>query len=159
MEETVDNLKGIIKDAGVKRVVTFGNSMGGYACTLYGYLMEVDEIHAFAPTTVVGPVKRIMLLDGRVWQHHIRLYRHPKTHWNLFDLKKLVNPKVKLNIHYDGDYRPDRWHAKYLYKKNKNIHLHPYHIGGGHRVIRNLKQSGDLKRILTEAQTGIPNPA
>jgi pimeloyl-ACP methyl ester carboxylesterase len=156
LEDTVTKIKALIQSCGAKRVVTFGNSMGGYACALYGYLLEADEIHAFAPTTVVGPIKRMIMFDTRAWQYHVRLYQNPKAQWKYFDLRSLINPKVKLNIHYDGDYRVDRWHAKWMRKRGGNVHLFPYHIGGGHRVIRNLKKSGDLKRILSEAITGEP---
>jgi hypothetical protein len=44
-------LKNAIAKEGVRRVVTIGNSGGGFSAILFGVLLGADEIHAFNPPT------------------------------------------------------------------------------------------------------------
>jgi len=50
-EDTAAHLVGLARQAGARRIVTFGNSLGGYAALRYGPLLEADRVLAFIPAT------------------------------------------------------------------------------------------------------------
>jgi acetyl esterase/lipase len=58
-------------DAGVERTVTVGSSAGGYAALLFGHLLEVDEVLAFASQTFLDPALR----DRHGENRHLWAYR------------------------------------------------------------------------------------
>ena len=69
-----DYLTALIARQSVKKVVTLGGSMGGYAAIYYGWYVAADETHAFAPKTFLSPLKRLIHGDIR---RHKGIVGHP----------------------------------------------------------------------------------
>ncbi|MEO1712479.1 MAG: hypothetical protein AAFU60_04005 [Bacteroidota bacterium] len=148
IDECVEPLKKLIAESGAKYVITMGNSMGAYAAILYAVLLEADEALAFAPTTFANLSLQIRHWDIR--KHFTYMRKSPvqmKKYFNLAKVPGMEKPRV--NIFFDTDYRNDRVHAENLGKRFDNVHLRRYH-GGKHAVIKLIKKSGDLSRILSE---------
>ena len=136
------------------RVVVFGNSGGGYAAMLFGHILQVDEVHAFAPRTFIGPIKRLIHNDlpfGSEMQIFLRLFFHGQ--WKYFDLKKvfLASPKNKRNIHvhYSSGHKIDNLHASRM-RSVAGVHLHPYQYER-HDLVKHLKRNGKLSQIIERA--------
>lgn len=150
IDETTSFLKRSIHASDVTTVVVMGNSMGGYAAILFGVLIHADIIHAFSPPTSIGDEKYI---------RHKEKVRKVKKKFSTkyFDLKNIIKLNKYngvINIYYDAKDKIDTKHAKHL-KRSKNIALHSF-LGGGHGLIKILKDSGELHRIITSSLTNNP---
>lgn len=63
--DTVNYLDGVLKSLGTRKTIFCGNSMGGYAALMFGYLMGVDKIIAFSPQTTINTKWLILNNDFR----------------------------------------------------------------------------------------------
>ncbi|MBW4575988.1 MAG: hypothetical protein KME08_11970 [Aphanothece sp. CMT-3BRIN-NPC111] len=136
-----------------KRVVTCGNSMGGYAAILFGSILNVDIVHSFSPQTFIAPIKRFIYRDKR-WQNQIKdLYKADSTQKIFADLKKYINSnqtnKPVFNIYYSSKDRLDKIHAERM-RNISNVVLHLYDEGG-HGLVKHLRDTGLLKDILRKS--------
>jgi hypothetical protein len=135
------------------KVVFFGNSSGGYAALLFGNLLAPDKVYSFSPQTFLSRKKRLLYFDFR-WHNELKnVYRNNLIQNDFFDLKKKfessTNVKTKFIIHYCNTFRLDRIHAEQLsHLNNYSLIKHP---GGGHGLIKKLKETGELKKIIEEA--------
>jgi len=136
------------------KVIVFGNSGGGYAALLFGHILQVDEVHAFAPKTYINPIKRLFQNDlppGDQIQILLKLLFHGQREY--FDLKKVfetsLNNKGEFHIYYPSGYKNDNLHASRM-KNAPNVHLHPYKHHK-HNLIKVLKRSGELTEIIKRA--------
>ncbi|MBI2311659.1 MAG: hypothetical protein HYU77_04055 [Betaproteobacteria bacterium] len=138
-----------IAGAGVDRVVLVGNSMGGYAAIVFGLLLEADEVHAFGPQTFIDRLNRLWHRDAR-WPEQMRRVHRARGGRKYFDLKKLLQARrgsrCRINVYYSPAHPLDKRHAERL-GNFPNVSLHPF-AEGGHVVIRHLRDSGALKRII-----------
>jgi len=142
-------LKKIIKEEEYKKVCFLGNSMGGFAAILFGSILNVDKIIAFAPQIFIDKKNRFFKADSRWKEQIVNLYNSPGISSEYFDLKKVIknsNLKVDIDIYYSSKHNLDRKHAERL-KNINNITLHPIN-NGGHSVVKELRDSGDLKKLL-----------
>jgi pimeloyl-ACP methyl ester carboxylesterase len=133
--------------------IVLGNSGGGYAALLFGHLLQVDQVHAFAPKTFIHPLQRLI--------QHDTPHAHPEKLLRLllrgqrkyFDLKRVFlaapNPKTRYHIYYSAADRIDKLHAARL-QSISGIDLHDY-PHGQHDLIKTLKQSGQLSEIIAQA--------
>ena len=150
IDETSSFLKRTINESDVTNVVVMGNSMGGYAAILFGVLIQADIIHAFSPPTSIGDEKYV---------RHKKKVRMVKKNFSnkYFDLKKLIKLNKyhgTINIYYDAKDKIDTKHAIHL-KRSKNIALHSF-LGGGHGLVKRMKDSGELHRIITSSLNNEP---
>ena len=153
IDQSVEVLRGIIAESGARRVLTIGNSMGGYAAILYGALLGADEVLVFAPTTFANWKNRLRYLDFRPLFGYLR--RSPVKSPKYYDLARVPGiEKPRIQIYFDADYREDTAHARHLAKAASNVQLHPCYIGGKHHVIKKLKEQGELQGII---QSSIEN--
>lgn len=151
LEETTEGIRNLIKESGAQRVITFGNSMGAYAAILFGGLLEVDEVYAFAPVSFTDWKNRLRHLDYRFNSYFRKLDKPTNSPENYTDLLKVPNIHVpSVHLYYDIDTRLERVHAHRMADALPNVYLHPYY-GGGHNVIKLIKGKGDLERILERA--------
>lgn len=153
--DIVDYLRNQIDTHNIKRVVCTGNSMGGYSAILFGHFLNVDEVHAFSPLSFIGRVKRFIHRDTRHPQSHIEAAKAPRAMKRLFDLKYVLNKanaaKTNYHIHYSPEHRLDNLHAVRIANK-ANVRLHPHSgIGKHSKMIRSLRDSGDLQKMLVKA--------
>ncbi|MCB0704426.1 MAG: hypothetical protein KDC34_03915 [Saprospiraceae bacterium] len=147
IDETLDPLRKLIKESGAKKIVTLGNSMGAYAAILYGVLLGADEVLAFAPTTFANWKNRFKYWDHR--GHFKYLKNATIKPWKYYDLLEVPGiDKPHIQIFFDTDYRTDRAHAEHLGKSLDNVDLKRFH-GGKHKVIKNIKNSGELQNIFS----------
>ncbi|MGH7884200.1 MAG: hypothetical protein ACRENO_00740 [Thermodesulfobacteriota bacterium] len=142
IDDTVSFLRSKIDESGANKIVVVGNSMGGYAAILFGILIKADIVQAFSAQTTID--------NENFFRNKKKLQNdHNNFSDKYFDLKKLIkcnNNKVKINIYYDSKDRFDNFHAMYL-DSLQNVTLHSFN-GSGHGLIRVLKNSGKLQKII-----------
>jgi hypothetical protein len=155
LHDIARHLRSKIDSHNIERVVCTGNSMGGYSAILFGHFLNVAEVHAFSPLSFIGRVKRFIHRDNRHPQAHIDAAKAPHAEKRLFDLKNVLSKenkaRTKYHIHYSSEHRIDNLHAVRIANK-PNVTLHPHSgIGKHSKMIRSLRDSGDLQRILVNA--------
>ncbi len=147
--ETIKYLHSLIDNFGKKRVVFMGNSAGGYAAMLYGQILNVSEVHAFSPQTFIDSWHRLLYWDRR-WPKEISNLN--KDYQDFFDLKQVFKKygggSTVHHMYWDKRHRLDNFHAKRM--KGKFITYHSYKTGG-HAVIKQLRNNGELESILKSA--------
>lgn len=135
------------------RLVTAGNSAGGFGAIAFGALLGADEVHAFAPQTAIDRRHRLRWMDIR-WpleMHHVRRVRASAE---ILDLRRLlrVHPGPAVHVHHDTAHGRDRRHAEHL-RSSPGVTLHGY-PAGGHRLVADLRDDGRLDAILVDAIGG-----
>ena len=146
-----------MEEVSPSRTVLVGNSMGGFAAIVIGILLDVDRILAFAPQTFADRMHRLLYHDRR-WPEQMReVHRTRGTRY--LDAKPLLRrlrPSCEADIFYSRDDRLDRAHAERL-SFSSNFRTHA--LGeGGHSVIKHLRSSGELTRIVCDALGTVPDP-
>jgi hypothetical protein len=154
----VDNacarLAQLIADAGVERTVTVGSSAGGYAALLFGHLLEVDEVLAFAPQTFLDPALRHRHGEDRHLWAYKPLLESGALDPRYADLRPVLaqgegNRRTSFHIHYARITPLDRAHASHLGDLDRvTLHAHEW---GGHHVVRGLRHRGILQELLRSA--------
>jgi hypothetical protein len=132
------------------RICFLGNSMGGYAAILFGSILNVDTVIAFAPQTFIDRYNRILSFDIR-WSKQIsQVYTYKNKRKEFFDLKKHLkinnSYKTQINIYYSQNHKLDKKHAERLRAEN-NVNLHPIKQGG-HSVVKVVRNNGELKSLI-----------
>jgi len=137
-------------EVGEGRLVVTGNSAGGFAAIAFGALLGADEVHAFSPQTAIDRPHRVRWLDAR-WPGRMRAVRRLPPATEPLDLAPLLHacPGPQVHVHFCGSHGRDARHARHL-RNVPGVTLHPYE-GDGHRLVRDLRDRGELARILTEA--------
>lgn len=140
----------VTAEAKVKRVVCVGNSMGGYAALLLGSLTAADQVIAFAPQTFL--TRRLRFIHGdRRWREQCKkLYSSPHLLKPALNLKQyLANPSYGHAVIYaDPSLKVDAAHAKHLQSLPRTSVCW---VQGGHNLVKGLRDSGELLRILSDA--------
>ncbi len=140
-----------IKAQGTKRLVLLGNSMGGYAALLFGALLDADVVLAFAPQTYLGLGRRLQTGDLRWFKQLRRAEKNCKTPLFL-DLRAFLGSlpprRGSYHLYYSRNEIWDYFHARHL--RGTFVQLHESR-GSGHRLVRDLRDSGQLQQILVEA--------
>lgn len=143
------HLKELVKKSGAKKVVVVGNSAGGYAALLFGYLIGADVVLAFAPQTFISRKERQIHKDTRWEGAQIRnAHGSPTRQERYFNLKRVLGGHTRYHIYYQRKSRLDKIHAERM-RAMKSVVLYPRDEGGGdHYLVVHLKKSGALKKIL-----------
>ncbi|AFZ36255.1 sulfotransferase [Stanieria cyanosphaera PCC 7437] len=152
IDQIVDYLKSFIQKQDIQKVVVTGNSAGGYAAILFGYLLEADTAIAFSPQTFIDPKNRSIFGDHR-WQSQLnKLYQsfNPETSNQYFDLLKLWQNKntikTQFYIYFCRENHLDTVHAARL-QGCHNVTLQAYD-GNEHNIVKTLRNIGILKPLL-----------
>lgn len=152
--ETTDVLGRLIDEYSMPQHTTFiGNSSGAFAAILFGSLLGVKKIIAFSPQTFIDKENRERYADDR-WSEPISVLHSEAdpSHFILDLLPALRNEllpppsETSIDIHYCIGHELDKIHAERL-GEFENVHLIPYSFGG-HGLIRDLKESCALYRII-----------
>lgn len=137
-----------------RKTIIIGNSGGGYAALLFGHILGADEVHAFSPKIFIDPIKRIINNDFppiTSISHLFSLYLHGQRKY--FDLKKVflssVPQKGDFHLYFAENNKIDLLQASRM-KSIPGIHLHPFQYDQ-HNLIRILKQSGKLRKLIEQA--------
>jgi hypothetical protein len=147
-------LRATLDDHGVRRVVTFGNSAGGFAAILFGVLLGAAEIHAFAPQTSMTRGFRARHVDRR-WSSEVRAMRRRRPADPTLDLAPVLagaDAHGPINVYFAQSHRLDRAHATHL-AGAPQVTLHPAETGD-HALIRGMRDSGLLRQILETSLAG-----
>jgi pimeloyl-ACP methyl ester carboxylesterase len=153
IEGTAEALAELTARHGVGRLVTAGNSAGGYAALLFGTLLGAAEVHAFAPQTVLDPAVLEEWADRR-WEHLLRpLAARDGLEQRWVDLRRALpearHGGTRYRVYFDETIRLDRLHAERL-AGIEGLRL--YRFGrGGHSLVRQLRDCGALERLLLAA--------
>ncbi|GAA4840654.1 hypothetical protein [Algivirga pacifica] len=150
VDKVITYLQDIISTHSYERVCFIGNSMGGYAALLFGSILNVDQVIAFAPQTFIDKWHRFLYRDRRWKKELAEVYTFEGQKKMFFDLKKYLSEHrsstTQLSIYYAHKHRLDRGHAKRL-KSIPNVVLHPVKEGG-HEVVKAIRNKGELKAII-----------
>lgn len=149
IQGVADYLGKQIAEQRIRRVVTLGNSMGGYAALLFGWLLRADEVHAFSPQTYISRRQRLMSRDFR-WRQAVRRAQVSGDlsgrYLDLLPLFEEQPMRGNIHIYYCRVHRLDRYHATRL-EGQAGFELHP-HEAGGHVLVRWLRDIGSLDSLL-----------
>lgn len=149
IDGTAAFLKEKIEEAGADRVVMVGNSAGAYAAILLGAMLEVDEVHAFAPYSMIG--------DKRYLRDHATIEKvHRAFSDQYFDLRAVLQRSERtgpIHLYYDPELTIDSWQASRL-DGLPNVFHHAL-PGRSHELIYLLKESGDLRKIVAASLRGL----
>jgi hypothetical protein len=151
IDGTVAFLKRKIKEAAADRVVVFGNSVGGYAAILFGTMLNADVVHAFAPYSMIGD-KRYVRNQATIEYVH---QNFPDPYFDLRPVLQRAKRTGTINLYYDPELTIDSKQAMHL-DGVPNVYHHAL-PGRGHELIRVLKDSGELKKILSASVEGSPH--
>lgn len=147
---TRDYLHSTIENVNPKRCFFVGNSMGGYAAILFHTLLGIGEAVAFAPQTFISPFMRWRYRDHR-WRTQIwKTYKIGGLRNRVWDLKPLMmrnSAARKVSIFVSTDDPMDRVHAMHL-KDVPGVRIFERN-GGGHGVVKLLRESGELPIIMS----------
>jgi hypothetical protein len=147
-----DSLRTVLADHDFDRLVTVGNSAGGYGALVFGTLLGADTVLAFGPQTVLDRETLNEMADHR-WDYLLRpLWEKGALEQQWIDLRDAL-PQARVadtsyKIYFD-EKSPDRLHAERL-RDLEGVRL--YRFGsGGHNVVRSLRDNGALIRIVRAA--------
>ncbi|MRW88910.1 hypothetical protein GJ699_02830 [Duganella sp. FT80W] len=164
-DQTADGLRQLIQAIQPRKVVTIGQSMGAYAALMYGMLLEVQQVVAFGPLSMLEP-QHALLYHERRWLSVMRdlAARPPASSYN--DLLALGRDKVgKLpDMHLIFGTRPDAdkstesvnldaMHAHRLAALG-NCTLYPYPFSG-HPVVQHLIDTQRINALLARIVLGL----
>jgi hypothetical protein len=157
IDEIRDRLQALIDEIRPSKIVTIGQSMGGYAAILFGRLLNVDRVLAFGPLSCLD-VETCLAMGDRRWLSVMQdLQANPPANC-YFDLSEPFTAHTpKLDIIYGQQPDPDtpgainldHFHAQRL-AALPNCTLHP-HAESGHAIVPYLIQKRRLDPLLFEA--------
>jgi hypothetical protein len=143
--EVVASLRRIVEDQKAKRLITIGNSGGGFAAILFGVMLGADEIHAFNPPT------RLVVPDDTSFPDQLFIIQQEFGPGKPFmDLRvvlgEYLKPATHITIHYSRGDKTDRRHARYLASfPNVRIIQYPVVV---HHLARFCNEHGFLAPLL-----------
>jgi hypothetical protein len=142
-------LRQIAERSGATRITCVGNSAGGWGALLVGSLAGADRVLVFSPRTSARVAFRLRHRDGRYWRDAVRLAARGGggRHRDLLLLPRLAPTE----LHYPAHSRLDRAHAERLAGCD-GVTLHA-HDSANHQVVRELRASGELGRLLQRLVT------
>ncbi|HTA35271.1 MAG TPA: hypothetical protein VK761_01045 [Solirubrobacteraceae bacterium] len=161
LDDATDSLRELVAREHVDRLVTVGNSAGGYAALVFGTLLGAETVLSFSPQTVLDLEQRRAMKDGR-WEKQLRpLVEVDALDARWTDLRDALpqarNAFTRYEIFFDETHRLDRLHAERLVGID-GVRL--YRFGrGGHMVSLSLRRSGGLERLLRRALGQVPATA
>lgn len=145
LESTVNEIRGIVKDNGIEKLVTIGTSMGGHASLLFGGLLGVQHIVAFSPQTNITSKFLSEIGDNRWAQKMEEINQIGFEHLNLSSMDLSA---IDARLYYDGGDELDSHHAACL-SGAPGVTITDV-AGGGHSVAYEMAKRGEVSRILGE---------
>lgn len=161
---TAEYLRKEIEKINPKKVVAIGNSMGGYAALLFGYLLNTTLVLAFSPKSFITPWKRFLYVDlwlkaaitrgeFKIIRQSLRLLGEHQADRQYFDLRSALNAPnhvTQYHIFYNCNSRIDRLNATRILDK-PGVFPHCFQYRSKHNLVKELRQNGELAHIFTAA--------
>jgi pimeloyl-ACP methyl ester carboxylesterase len=156
-----DSLRERVAAHDVDRLVTAGNSAGGYAALVFGTLLGADTVLSFAPQTVLDP-EILAAWGDRRWEDQLRrLAAAGSLDPRWLDLRNALpqarRADTRYQVYFDDALRVDRLHAERL-RGIQGMHLYRFGNHTGHYLVHALRNNGALERVLRQA-VGAPQSA
>jgi len=155
IDKLIAFLDRIVLEHRYESVCFIGNSMGAYGSILFGSILNVNKVIAFAPQTYIDEQNRSRYRDTRWAEQIIRLHEFSGRREEYFDLNSVlpeIQYETEINIFYSPLDKLDKIHAERLNGFN-NIRLHPV-FEGGHAVVRTIRDKGILMNLIQEINVG-----
>lgn len=127
--------------------VVFGTSAGGFAAIAVGILAGFGTVHAFCPQISMRREEREAIGDHR-WLHRAKVLWEADRPTKLLDLRPILDAgdgTTEVNIHVADD-ALDVAQAE-LAEGRPGVRIHR-HRAGGHTLVRRLRRTGELERIV-----------
>ena len=156
VEAVARYLQDLVAAHPVDRIVTVGASAGGFAAILFGNLLGADEVHAFSPQTFIDATNRRRIADERWPEQIAALHQTLSETGPYYDLRNLLHEtrsRTRYELHFGRDDALDSLHVAHLADLD-NVVSRAYD-GGGHQLVRVLRDRGELQPILRRA-LGLP---
>lgn len=129
---------------GYRKVVFLGCSSGGMAAILYGQLLRVSKVLAFAPQTTLGASKVSEYGDER-WELRLADLRRDAGLAAYLDLATLNPLGIPVDLYYPGASRLDCAHAERITGAAVARFPQP---GTGHLVALQMRDNGTLRAVI-----------
>jgi hypothetical protein len=166
VDDTVKSLRAIIRGIAPGRLITIGQSMGGYAAIMFGMLLRADRIISFGPLSFLNAEQALCYHDRR-WLSVMQKLEADPPGSGYDDLPALCLKQrpahSELHLHFgtrpDGEgaresVNLDAFHAN-RFAAYKRCHLHPYPFSG-HTVVQSLIDHKQLDRLLARQILDLP---
>lgn len=127
-----------------RRTVFVGCSAGATAAILYGQLIGVDKVLAFAPQTILSERKPRELNDQR-WEERLTCLRREVAPPNLLDVATLQVLTVPVDVYYPDGVALDCCHAEVLTGPGLSRFPQP---GDSHLIALTMRDHGLLGPII-----------
>jgi hypothetical protein len=153
IDRVANYLQAKIDEQKFNKIITTGNSAGGYAAILFGYLLEVDSAIAFSPQTFIDEDNRTLFGERR-WGNHLKKLHEDLNgsvntkYFDLINLWQEKSIKTNFHIHFSRQNHLDVVHSVRM-QGCQNVNLFAYD-GNDHNVVKVLRDSGLLKQILLQ---------
>lgn len=93
-EKLIAALREIVRELGVRKIITVGTSAGSFPAILAAHLLQADYCHAFAPYSYTNLKRSILKFDWRmvraIWSTGIVHYFRPGHPRHYFDLRPVL---------------------------------------------------------------------
>lgn len=153
LQESAESLRALVTENGVGRLVVAGNSAGGYAALLFGTLLGADTVLCFSPQTVLDPDVLAEMDDHRWDEQLLSLLADGRLDPHWIDLRSVLpglrNGRTRYEVYFDETFPSDRLHAERL-DGIEGLQMHRM-AHGGHDVVREMRDTGELERVLKTA--------
>ncbi len=159
IDEAAAGIWRLLESRPPKRLVVAGTSAGGYAALVFGTLLGADVVLSIVPQTVVDHELMHAMGDDR-WDSQLGDLMASGAldqRWSDLrrDLPSVRRRHTRYEVYFDPHVDLDRRHAERLANVS-GVQLN--HAQGEHGCLaRNLRESGELERILTASVKGKPS--
>lgn len=163
-DEITASLRTLIDRLAPRQVITIGQSMGGYAAILFGFLLGVDRILSFGPLSFLDSRAALSYHDRRWLAVMLELEKTPPPvcYFDLPTVARMADPrKTALHVFFgtkpDVDHaseavNPDALHAARI-AAYPNCVLHPF-PHSGHAIVQHLIDNRQINALLAHHVLG-----
>jgi hypothetical protein len=168
VDEIATSLRKLIDVFSPRQVITIGQSMGGYAAILFGFLLGVDKILSFGPLSFLDSRSALSYHDRRWLAVMLELEKNPPPvgYFDLPALSRTADPnRTALHVFFgtkpDVDnateaVNPDALHAARL-AAYPNCALYPS-PHSGHAIVQYLIDTKQINALLAHHVLGVDLP-